>query len=373
MSGQLNYVGPAVNYEELDPFKIATQEAARSTAGNIRRLGLSEVPESRGESVYLIRHPDHYEAHVEEGLGTKNLVADAVGARIDDWHYYHHIGQDTVAMIVNDMVTLGALPVSVAMHLAVGSADWFKNQPRWRFLVDGWKYACDLAGCVWGPGETPALKDNVTPEGAVISGSAVGIVKPLSRLISGNIHDGDAIVLLKSSGIHANGLTDAREIAARLPAGYLTRLTDNRTYGETLLDPTIIYVRLIEECLRAGLDIHYTVNITGHGWRKLMRSPLPFTYVIEHVPKSLPIFDFLKAHSGRRDRAMYEYFNMGAGFAIMLPRREAAEVSHIAAQLNAEGHNYGPILAGYVKASRRRRVEIRPKYIVFDEEDLQIR
>jgi phosphoribosylformylglycinamidine cyclo-ligase len=166
-------------------------------------------------------------------------------------------------MIVNDMITLGALPLSVAMHLAVGVSDWFGDEKRCHDLVRGWKKACMLARCVWGCGETSILKESIVPETVVLSGSAIGIVKPKKRLISGNIQYGDAIILIESSGIHANGLKMARKIADKLPDGYLTKLSNGRTYGETLLDSTDIYVAFIEECLNSGVNIHYAVNITG--------------------------------------------------------------------------------------------------------------
>ena len=198
--------------------------------------------------------------------------------------YYDHIAQDTVAMIVNDMVTLGALPLAVAMHLGVGSSDWFKDERRAEDLVDGWRKACQLARCAWGGGETPTLSGVVEAATVVLAGSAIGMVKPKGRLIRANIQHGDAIVLFESSGIHANGLTLARAIAERAPNGYLTPLRDGRPYGEALLDPTHIYVGVIEDCLNRGVDIHYAVNITGHGWRKLMRASDPFAYVVERDP-----------------------------------------------------------------------------------------
>ncbi|MDP3244465.1 MAG: hypothetical protein Q8M83_02260, partial [bacterium] len=74
----MTYAGAGVSYETMDPFKRAAQLAGRETAQNIKRLGFSEFVPSRGESAFLIETPDGYLAHVEEGLGTKNLVADAM-------------------------------------------------------------------------------------------------------------------------------------------------------------------------------------------------------------------------------------------------------------------------------------------------------
>ncbi len=119
----MTYAGTGVNYDAMDPFKRMAQLAARETSGNIRRLNGGEFKEfepSRGESAFLIEEADSYRAHVEEGLGTKNLVADAMYA-LTGKSYYDQIAQCTVAMIVNDLVTLGALPLSVAMHLAIGN------------------------------------------------------------------------------------------------------------------------------------------------------------------------------------------------------------------------------------------------------------
>src|SRR6185503_3327953 len=110
-----------VRYDALDAFKRACQRAASTTAAELATHGLSEAPNVRGESAYLIEADDRYLAHVEEGLGTKNLVADAMLAKTGE-SFYANIGIDTVATIVNDLVTVGGLPVSVAMHTAVGDS-----------------------------------------------------------------------------------------------------------------------------------------------------------------------------------------------------------------------------------------------------------
>jgi len=373
-SKSMTYAGVGVDYDSMDPFKRAAQLAARETAGNIRRLDGGEFQElemSRGESAYLIEAAKSYFAHVEEGLGTKNLVADAM-YELTGKSYYDHIAQDTVAMIVNDMVTLGALPLSVAMHLAVGDSSWFNDDKRSADLIDGWKKACNMARCIWGGGETPTLKGVIVPGTVVLSGSAMGIAKPKERLIScDKIRDGDAIILIESSGIHANGLTMARKIAEKLPEGYMTKLEDGRTCGETLLDPTHIYVGLVEDCLNAGVDIHYAVNVTGHGWRKLMRAPQPFTYVIEHLPKQQPIFDFLQKHGPVDDYEAYGNFNMGAGFALYVPEDDVRKVWTI-----LEGYQ-GPVrleavYAGCIAAGEK-KVVIIPKGLEYEAETLSVR
>lgn len=365
----MTYADTGVDYDAMDPFKRMAQLAARETAGNIVRLNGGEFREfepSRGESAYLIEAAGSYFAHVEEGLGTKNLVADAMYA-LTGKSYYDQIAQCTVAMIVNDLITLGALPLSVAMHLAVGTSDWFNDERRTRDLIAGWKNACNLARCTWGGGETPTLKGVVIPEAVVLSGSAIGIVAPKGRLIAGPIQHGDAIVIIESSGIHANGLTLAREIADKLPDGYLTRLPDGRTYGKTLLDPTHIYVGLVEDCLDAEVDIHYAVNVTGHGWRKFMRATQPFTYVFETLPTQLPIFDFLQKHGPVDDAEAYGNLNMGAGFGLYVTEADAVRVISIAESLGLHA-----FVAGHIEEGDK-KVVIKPKGLEYAGDTLAVR
>ena len=364
---KLTYSGSGVDYNALDPFKCLAQALACQTASNIERFGFNEVKASRGESAYLIETPEYYLAHVEEGLGTKNLVADEI-FHLTGKSYYANIAQDTVAMIVNDLVTLGALPVSLAMHLGVGDSKWFKDETRGRDLACGWRKACDLARCAWGPGETPGLVDVVLPQTAVLAGSALGVIKPKYKKISGDICDGDAIVLIESSGIRANGLTLARQIAQNLPQGYLTTMPDGRAYGEALLDPTHIYVGLVEDCLNAGVKIHYAVNITGHGWRKLMRLDQPFAYMIERLPRVLPVFKFIQENGPVDNREAYANFNMGAGFAIYVKQDDVKTVVDIAGSLNLNAFEAGRILN-----AKDKKVIIAPLNIEYKGGTLKVR
>jgi phosphoribosylformylglycinamidine cyclo-ligase len=365
---RMTYAGSGVDYAALDAFKRRAQLAGRSTADVVRRLGVSELEMSRGESAYLIETPESYIAHVEEGLGTKNLVADAMYRLVPGRSYYDHIAQDTVAMIVNDMVTLGALPLAVAMHVGAGSSDWFKDEQRSADLVDGWRKACQLARCAWGGGETPTLSGLIEAATVVLSGSAVGMVKPKGRLIRANVQHGDVIVLLESSGIHANGLTLARAIAGRAPNGYLTPLRDGRTYGDALLDPTHVYVGMVEDCLSRGVDIHYAVNVTGHGWRKLMRAPDPFAYVIERVPTPQPVFEFIQAIGIVDDGEAYGNLNMGAGFALYVPEKDVATVLEV-----AQAFPFDAMRAGHVERSATKRVVITPKSLEYSADTLAVR
>ena len=366
----LSYESSGVRYDQLDAFKRACQQAARTTAPLLKDHGYAEPATTRGESAYLIEAADHYLAHVEEGLGTKNLVADAVYAATGKC-FYHEIAIDTVATIVNDLATCGALPISVAMHAAVGDSGWFADAKRMEALVAGWAEGCRQAGAVWGGGETPTLKDIVNPDTIVLAGSAVGKIAPKSLRITGDVQDGDAIIFLASSGVQTNGLSLCRLIAGKLPQGYQTPIGhgDSRTYGEALLAPSVIYVAFVRECQRRHLKLNYVAHVTGHGWRKLMRLEEPFVYEITAPRSPLPLFKFLEAAGPISAREMYATFNQGVGFAAYV---DPKSVDAVLAAAQASG--YDAWLAGRVrKSGARKAVEVPSLGITFEGDTLQVR
>lgn len=364
----MSYEQSGVNYDTLDAFKRACQRQAATTSGALHHHGMAEPPKVRGESAYLIETPTDYLAHVEEGLGTKNLVADAM-QKLTGRSFYHNVGIDTVATIVNDLITCGALPVSVAMHAAVGDSNWFADATRAEDLAAGFAEGCQQSNAVWGGGETPALKGVVCPEAIVLAGSAIGRIAPKERRIVGDVRDGDAIVLLAASGVHTNGLTLCRAIADKLPQGYLTPIEDGRPYGEALLDPSVIYVRFIAACQDAGIPLHYAAHITGHGWRKLMRLDEPFVYRMTELGHVPPVFKFLMQAGPIDIREAYATFNMGAGFAAYVDPADAPRVIRLAQSLR-----YDAWLGGTVhKQADRKAVEILPLNLTFEGASLQVR
>ncbi|MGH6622369.1 MAG: AIR synthase related protein, partial [Burkholderiaceae bacterium] len=309
----LDYKQAGVDYSKIDPLKILAQKAAAATAPNLARHGLSEVAASRGESAYVVDCGDFYLASITECLGTKALVADSVRALDGNpagRTFYDAIAQDTLAMAINDLITVGATPVSVHAYWAASGSDWFDDAARARDLVEGWKTACDTCGVAWGGGETPALAGVIAPGRIDLAASCVGVVRPKSRLTLGEkLAPGDAIVLFESSGIHANGVSLARKISEQLKEGYGTRLDDGSPFGEALLKPTLLYSPLTEALAAAGIVPNYAVNVTGHGWRKLMRHPGEFTYRITSLPPVPPVLRFLQAQARIDNREAYGNLN----------------------------------------------------------------
>lgn len=366
----LSYESSGVRYDQLDAFKRACQRAARMTAGELKAHGYAEPASTRGESCYLMEAADHYLAHVEEGLGTKNLVADAVYAQTGRC-FYDEIAIDTVATIVNDLVTCGARPISVAMHAAVGDSGWFSDAVRMQALVDGWAEGCRRAGAVWGGGETPTLKGLVDPATIVLAGSAVGKIEPKSHRITGDVVDGDAIIFLASTGVQTNGLSLCRLIADNLPLGYATLIGhgDIRTYGEALLAASAIYVDFVVRCQQAGVKLNYVAHVTGHGWRKLMRLEEPFVYEITE-PRAIPaLFKFLMEAGPISLREAYATFNMGVGFAAYVSP-SAVEATLAAAK--AAGHKAW--VAGHVRKEGGRKAVVIPSLgLGYEADTLQVR
>ncbi|HEX9781982.1 MAG TPA: AIR synthase-related protein [Opitutaceae bacterium] len=364
----LSYESSGVRYDQLDAFKRACQRSARETAGQLVAHGYREPAETRGESAYLMEADDHYLAHVEEGLGTKNLVADAVFAQSGRC-FYREIAIDTVATIVNDLITCGALPVSVAMHAAVGDSNWFADEKRTQALVDGWAEGCRLSGAVWGGGETPTLRGVIEPGAICLAGSAVGRISPKTLRITGDVCAGDAIIFLASSGVQTNGLTLCRKIADRLVDGYATPIGDGRSFGESLLAPSVIYVAFVRECQRRGLQLNYVAHVTGHGWRKLMRLDEPFVYEITEARPPGALFDFLMKAGPIDRREAYATFNMGIGFAACVSPDLAGPV--VAA---ARATGYDAWIAGRVtKKGARKAVFVPSLDLTFEGDTLQLR
>ena len=363
----LSYEQAGVNYELIDPLKVAAQRAAAATGVHLAAHGFTEVAASRGESAYVVDVGPFYLASIVECLGSKALVADEMH-RLTGKSYYGAIAQDTLAMAINDLITVGATPLVVQAYWAAGGSQWFADAQRANALIEGWKRACDLCGVAWGGGETPALAGIVADGRIDLAASCTGIVKPKERLSVGDkLAPGDAIVLLASSGIHANGLSLARKLVERLPQGYLTPVAPGLSYGDALLAPTLLYSPVTEALYQAGITPHYCANITGHGWRKLLRHPAVHSYRIHTVPEVPAVLKFIQQQARQDDREAYSTLNMGAGFALFVAAGRAQRTVEVAHSLGVPA-----LVAGQVEAGPKRLL-IEPLGIEFGDDALQVR
>lgn len=367
----LSYDQAGVQYDLIDPLKVAAQRAAAATGAHLSAHGFAEVADSRGESAYVVDVGPFYIASIVECLGSKTLVADEMFV-LAGRSYYAGIAQDTIAMAVNDLITVGATPLVVQAYWAAGGSVWFTDAVRAKALVEGWKAACDVCKVAWGGGETPALAGIVEAGRIDLAASCTGIVNPKPRLSLGEkLGPGDAIVLLGSSGIHANGLSLARKLAERLPEGYLTEIEPGLSYGDALLAPTTLYSPVTEALWAAGIGVHYAANITGHGWRKLLRHPKPLSYRIHTVPPVPPVLRFIAQHAGHDDAEAYGTLNMGAGFALFVAAEDAERTVQVARACGVAAWLAGSVEAGDDRGDKKLVIE--PLGVEFSGRDLQLR
>lgn len=363
----LTYSQVGDDYSIKDPVNKLSQQAGAETAKNLLEGGFEEVSQTRGESAYVVKVGDIYTASVIECLGTKNLIADEV-RKLTGKSHYDVIAQDTVATFINDLSTCGAKPISIHAYWAIEDNSFLQDEERTKDFIDGWKNACNLAGASWGGGETATLKEIMQPGTINLAGSAVGIIKDKKRLLlETKLKSGDRILLIKSNGVNANGISLCRAVAKKLPEGYRTKLSDGTTYGESLLTESNIYAKLVQSLLDANLDLHYITHITGHGLRKIMRAKEQFKYILEKVFEPQEIFKFIQQEASLTDYQMYETFNMGQDFAIFLPSQDMEKALDLVSQNGFEGMD-----AGFIEEGAK-QVTIKSKDILFEGKTLDLR
>lgn len=366
MKKKITYAQVGDNYYTKDPIKKMAQLFARQTTIK-EKSGFKEISDSRGESAFVWQMGSVLMASVVEGLGTKNLVADAM-RQITGKTYYDVIGHDTVATIINDLITVGAKPRVIHAYWAIEDNSWLQDQKRMEDFVTGWRDACKVSQATWGGGETPTLKDIVKKDTVDLGGAAIGVIEPQNRLITDKkLKAGDRIILLKSDGINCNGLSLARAVAKKLTKGYATKLPSGKMYGESLLTKTNIYANLIQDLLDASIDIHYISNITGHGLRKIMRARGEFAYIVEKVFDAQEVFLFIQKQANLSDDEIYQTLNMGQDYAIFLPRKNVKKAQEIVGKNKFESIDAGCVENG------PRQVIIEPKNLTFKSETLDLR
>ena len=275
---------------------IADSEAA--TAALVSVVGRSE-----GDYAGLLDIGDRYLALATDGVGTKLLVAEALGD-------YSTIGIDCIAMNANDLVAAGVDPVAFVDYLAVEAPDESVAEQVGRGLSAGAAEAgVELVG-----GETAVMPEVIS--GLDLAGTCAGLA-PKDTVFEGQAEPGDTLVGWPSSGIHSNGLTLAREAATR-NGEYTDPFpgSDDRTVGEALLEPTRIYADLLEPMREAG--VRGAAHITGGGWTNLERLG-EHRYVIDDPCTAQTVFEFVQREGNVSDEEMHRTFNMGTGFVAAVP------------------------------------------------------
>ncbi|AEA47011.1 phosphoribosylformylglycinamidine cyclo-ligase [Archaeoglobus veneficus] len=242
-----------------------------------------------------------------DGVGSKIMVAEAVG-RFDT------IGIDCVAMNVNDIIAVGAEPVAMVDYIAAERPD----EKIMAEIAKGLEKGCEIANITLVGGETATLPDMI--KGFDLAGTAIGFVEK-DRIITGEkVRPGDVIFGIPSSGIHSNGLTLARKVVEKSGLSYSDEFENGKSIGEVLLTPTRIYIEVLD--ILRNYEVHGMAHITGGGVLNLKRLKKA-KYVISKPLPVQQIFKFIQELGNVDDDEMYRTFNMGMGFALIMPEDEA--------------------------------------------------
>jgi phosphoribosylformylglycinamidine cyclo-ligase len=256
-----------------------------------------------------------------DGVGTKVDLARRMGV-LDT------IGQDLVAMVVDDLVVPGARPLFFNDYLSVGRLD----PDRIAALVAGIADGCELAGCALVGGETAEHPGLLGEDEFDLAGFGVGVVERDAILGAHRVRDGDVLVAMASSGVHSNGYSLVRRIVGALDLHREHGL--DRPLGELLLTPTRIYAR---DCLAlvAHLDVHALCHVTGGGLPGNLPRVLPDELAVDVDAASWTwpsVFSWLAAQGPVEDAEMWRTFNCGVGMIAVV----APEVAQDALALLAE-------------------------------------
>ena len=290
------------------------------------------------EKILKRNYRDPVLAACTDGVGTKVKLASQM-------RVYDTVGQDLVAMSVNDLIVQGAEPLFFLDYIALN-----KKEPKLASeMVKGVADGCVLAGCALLGGETAEMPDVYAPGEFDMAGFAVGVVEQ-SRIIDGSaVTPGDVILGLASSGFHSNGYSLVRAIVkeAELKLDRIyPELDPNQTLGRVLLAPTRIYARPIVATLRnykVKQVITAMANITGSGIPGNMPRTLNPRVNARIDTKSWavpPVFRFLQKHGSVEEREMWNVFNMGIGYTVSV---RPAFADSIGSQLERHGEQVSVI------------------------------
>ncbi|MGK7903509.1 MAG: phosphoribosylformylglycinamidine cyclo-ligase [Hormoscilla sp.] len=323
-------------------------EAGREFVDRIRSMVSStqrkEVLGGLGGFSGLFALPSGYKEPVlvsgTDGVGTKLKLATAL-----DRH--DTVGIDLVAMCVNDVLTSGAEPLFFLDYLATGKL----NQAQLTQVVAGIAAGCQQAGCALLGGETAEMPGFYSPGDYDMAGFVVGIVEKSMILDGSRVKLGDRAIGLASSGVHSNGFSLVRKIVAESGLGWdhCPEILDGRSLGEVLLTPTQIYVKPLLEARRAGLDIHGMAHITGGGLPENLPRCLGKDQSVRLDASSwtVPaIFDIIAQAGQVSPDAMFNTFNMGIGFVLLVPPDQVNGAISWFAQYNINAWAIGEVVAG---------------------------
>ena len=328
---------------------VDTRRADAGVAAIVRALAAIET----GRPSVSVAPPGHYAAVLKvapnlgiavgtDSAGSKVIVAEQTG-RFDT------IGIDCVAMNVNDVICIGAEPIALVDYLAVERSDPVVLGQ----IAAGLARGAAEAGVEVPGGELAVLPEVVrghpSPHGFDIVGTCFGTVA-LDALVTGaDRQAGDVVIGLPSSGIHSNGYTLARRALLQESGWGL----DDRppelggaSVADVLLEPTVIYVRAVLDLLRSGIAVRALAHITGGGVLNLLRFPGALGWELDAPLAPQPVFAAIAAAADVPAAEMYDVFNMGCGFVVVVPAADEARAVEVLAARHPGTARIGTIVEG---------------------------
>jgi len=306
----LTYADSGVDIEEEE-----TTIKALTGKMTYQREGLGAPLTGIGHYAGLIDFGEYALALATDGVGSKVLIAN-------DMERWNTVGIDCIAMNVNDLLAIGAEPISFVDYLALEKHDEdFAAQ-----IGEGLRKGAEISRMTISGGETATLPDIV--KGFDLAGTCLGMVKKEDIIIGENVQLGDAIVGIPSAGVHSNGYTLVRRIIEGSSYSYKDKFPydESTTIGDELLIPTRIYMEVLDAIKE--FDVHGLAHITGSGLLKLKRvTDLGFDFSDPIEPNA--IFKFLQKEGNVDSLEMYRTFNMGMGFVVILPQDQAEKAAEM--------------------------------------------
>jgi phosphoribosylformylglycinamidine cyclo-ligase len=320
-------------------------EAGRDFVERIREMVQStnrpEVLGGLGGFSGLFALPGGYQEPVlvsgTDGVGTKLKLATTLKR-------HDTVGIDLVGMCANDVLTSGAEPLFFLDYLATG-----KLEPEeLAGVVAGIASGCRQAGCALVGGETAEMPGFYPPGEYDIAGFCVGIVEKSEILDGSRVRAGDAAIALASSGVHSNGFSLVRKIISdrQLNLEDCPEKLGGKSLGEVLLTPTRIYVKEILGARREGLDVRGMAHITGGGLPENLPRCLPEGMTVDVNRRSWeipPIFQWIAEMGEVPEEAMFNTFNMGVGFVLLVPPQQEEKAINWFESQNIAAYNIGRV------------------------------
>ncbi|MBF2064408.1 MAG: phosphoribosylformylglycinamidine cyclo-ligase [Calothrix sp. C42_A2020_038] len=274
-----------------------------------------------------------------DGVGTKLKIAHTLNR-------HDTVGIDLVAMCVNDVLTSGAEPLFFLDYVATGKLE----REQLTQVVAGIASGCKQAGCALLGGETAEMPGFYQAGEYDLAGFCVGIVEKSLLLDTSQVQIGDIAVALPSTGVHSNGYSLVRKIISDkgLTWNDQPELLNGKTLGETFLTPTQIYVQPILGARAQGIEIHGMAHITGGGLPENLPRCLGEGQAIRIEPhwNIPPVFKWLAQTGDVSLQVMYNTFNMGVGFVVLVRATQVEQTISYFTSQNITAFAIGEVISG---------------------------